>query len=149
MPKEIRNKTAITIAEAYDLLMQREKDSKAYEMPLSFMQKEALEHARTTRKCSAADAKSLVKDLVEVYGVSTIAAITTTNTLPDTIDELREMLQPDSKKMNSENLQKIIARIEQIERLEIALSDTIEEEEEDLLDKEIDMDQIPEDLLSD
>ncbi len=149
MPKEIHSSQPITIAEAFELLKEREKDAIAQDKELSYMQKEAMDHARFTTRLTGEDASSLSTRLMEEMGISPLGAISLTNTLPTTIDEVRQILDVEARKMETETIKKILEIIQSVERIEEIPEEeyyTVEEEEFDLVEKEIDESQIPDDL---
>ena len=109
MPREITNKTPITIAEARELLVER---SEADE--LSYLQRGALEHAHITAKVSADVAKELTEILVSRYRIELDNAITLVNIIPNNIDELRQLLS-DTSKYPTEIIEDILELIKFIE----------------------------------
>lgn len=116
MPKEIHHSEPISIAEAKELLMQRAKEAKEQEEELSYMQSVALDHAIITARSSGEDARKLIDELIETYRISNIGAISLSNSLPTTIDEVRQILDPESKKMDTETIEAILERINQVDR---------------------------------
>ena len=109
MPREITNKSPVTIAEARELLIER---SEADE--LSYLQRGALEHAHITAKVSAEIAKELTGILVSRYGIELDNAITLVNILPNNIDELRQLLS-DTMKYPTEIIEDLSELIKLIE----------------------------------
>ena len=146
MPKEIHSSQAIPIPVAKELLKKREEDAWSQKEELSYIQKEALEHAIIASRCNFKDAETLVKDLIDEFSISTLHAVTLANILPSTIDEVRQLIQPESKKISTETIQTILEQILKIEKTIISKKPFVEKEELLLEDKEIDPEQIPSDL---
>lgn len=146
MPKEIHSSKPITIAEAYELLWDREKDAVALGKELSYMQKEAMDHARFTTRSSGEDARKFVEFLTDTLKISQLGAISLANTLPNTIDEIRQILDVEGRKMDTEIIEKILSKIEKIDRLENIPEETKYIEEEYLEEKEVNPAIIPDDI---
>jgi DNA-directed RNA polymerase subunit F len=152
MPKEIHVSEPISIAEAKELLMKRYDEAKEKKEELSYMQSIALDHAISTTRTTGADARKVINELIEKFRISNLGAISLANTLPDTIDEVRQILDPESKKMETETIEEILKILNKAERVKPDFSkieypsdeDEFEKEFED--EKEIPSD-IPEDLL--
>jgi DNA-directed RNA polymerase subunit F len=136
MPREITNKTPVTIAEARELLIER---SEADE--LSYLQRGALEHAHITAKVSAEIAKELTRILVSRYKIELDNAITLVNILPNNIDELRQLLSDTSKYPTEiiEDISELIKIIEEEkpipEKFRTALEKDIPDEKDEPEDK--------------
>ena len=145
MPREITNKSPVTIAEARELLVER---SEADE--LSYLQRGALEHAHITAKVSADIAKELTKILVSRYRIELDNAITLVNILPNNIDELRQLLS-DTSKYPTEIIEDILELIKLIEeekpiseKFHTPLSEEILKEKETDEEDEEDEEDLPE-----
>ncbi len=149
MPKEIHSSIPVSIPEVRELLLARKRDAEKNDEELTYMQSVALDHANLISKISADIARELVEDLMNTFNISDKGAITLANYLPDTIDEARVLLDPESKTMETEVLEQIVAKIMSVPRLD---KDKMEEDENlkeeffDEPDKEMPED-IPEDLL--
>lgn len=147
MPKEIHVSKPISIPEARELLIKREKEAREKRVDLSYMQGIALDHALITSRTTGAAARELIEDLIETHRISNLGAIALTNTLPDTIDEVRQILEPESRKMETEVLESILERIRGTDRLTEADYSLYDEPTDDFIeDKEI-PDDIPEDVI--
>ncbi len=149
MAEEIHHSEAISIAEVKQILLDRLEESGE----LSYMQRLALEHAQLVSRTSADVAKKLVDDLIEKFRLSTKGAITLANFLPDTIDEIRQLLGKEAIMMETETVEEILNTLSMVERLskkdkERIDKENIVEEEKEVIDedKEIDESMIPEDL---
>ncbi|MHA2091414.1 MAG: hypothetical protein ACW98K_11190 [Candidatus Kariarchaeaceae archaeon] len=146
MPKEIYHSEPISIPEVKQLLIARAKDGDE----LSYMQRIALEHAQLVTKISAESAKSLIEELMEKFRLSDKAALTLANFMPNTIDEIRQLLGKEIVAMETETVEEILESllaVELLDEMEKAIDiDEIEgvplEDEE----KEIDESMVPEDL---
>ena len=147
MPEEIHYSEPISLPEVRELLLKRLQETD----DLSYVQRIALEHAQLVSRIDSDKAKELIDDLVEKFRISEKGAITLANFMPDTIDEIRQLLDKDATLMETETIQEILETLSSVERLstkdkeksmEIAIgSDEIIEDE-----KEIDESMIPEDL---
>jgi DNA-directed RNA polymerase subunit F len=146
VPKEIYHSEPISIPEVKQLLIARAKDGDE----LSYMQRIALEHAQLVTKISAESAKSLIEELMEKFRLSDKAALTLANFMPNTIDEIRQLLGKEIVAMETETVEEILESllaVELLDEMEKAIDiDEIEgvplEDEE----KEIDESMVPEDL---
>ncbi len=146
MPKEIYRSDPISLPEVKKLLLERSKEEE-----LSYMQRIALEHAQIVARISEEDAKRLIDIFVEKYRLSDNGAITLANYMPDTIDEIRQLLGKDAISMETETIEQILGELSNIKLLDdkekyIDL-DKLEHAEEAEEEKEVDETQIPEDLL--
>ena len=145
MPKEIYRSDPISLPEVKKLLLDRSKEEE-----LSYMQRIALEHAQIVTRISDVDAKKLVDIFIEKYRLSNNGAIALANYMPDTIDEIRQLLGKDAISMETETIEEILNELSNIKLLDekekyIDL-DKLERAEEAEEEKEIDETQIPEDL---
>lgn len=146
MPKEIYEHEPISLPEVKKLLIKRARDGEE----LSYMQRIALEHAQLVSRIASEVAVKLIEDLIEKFRLSNKAAITLANFMPDTIDEIRQLLGKDATMMETETLNEILILLLAAEKLDEkekqididALSTEDVQEEE----KEIDESMIPEDL---
>jgi len=151
MPKEIYNSEPISLPEVRNLLLQRAKEGEE----LSYMQRIALEHAQLVARISSDDAKLLIDLLREKFRISEQGLITLVNFMPDTIDEIRQLLGKDAITMETETLYVILEELLKVERLDEAKKkseleelDAEDDDDDELEDeKEIDESMIPEDLL--
>ena len=144
MPKEIYHSEAISLPEVKELLVQRARESDG----LSYMLRIALEHAQLVSKVSGENAKKLVEELVEKFRITDKGAITLANFLPDTIDEIRQLLAKEALSMETETVEEILNVLNSVEKLdetdkEIDI-DALEAEGSD--QEESDPENIPEDL---
>ncbi len=146
MPKEIYHSEPISIPEVKQLLIARAKDGDE----LSYMQRIALEHAQLVTKISAESAKSLIEELMEKFRLSDKAALTLANFMPNTIDEIRQLLGKEIVAMETETVEEILESLLAVELLdEIEKTIDIDEIEgipNDDEEKEIDESMVPEDL---
>lgn len=149
MPKEIHSSIPVSIPEVRELLLARKRDVEKDQEELSYMQMVALDHALLISQISAEDAKNLVENLMTTFNISDKGAITLANYMPDTIDEVRALLDPESKTMETEILEQILEMLNAVPRLEKkGLLEEATEEDYDNLDdfgKEVPED-IPEEL---
>ncbi len=150
MPKEIHSSIPVSIPEVRELLLARKKEMEREQEELSYMQMVALDHALLVSKISAENAKNLVENLMTTFNISDKGAITLANYMPDTIDEIRALLDPESKTMETETLEKILEMLNAVPRLEKKglLDDQIPEDDTNEFDdfgKEVPED-IPEEL---
>jgi DNA-directed RNA polymerase subunit F len=146
LPKEIYQSDPISLPEVKKLLLDR-----AHEDELSYMQRIALEHAQLVTRISVEDSKYLVDTFIEKYRLSDKGAITLANFMPNTIDEIRQLLGKDAISMETETIEEILNELSNIKLLDdkekyidLDKLDNAEEAEEE---KEIDESEIPEDLL--
>ncbi len=146
MPKEIYHSEPISIPEVKQLLIARAKDGDE----LSYMQRIALEHAQLVTKISAESAKSLIEELMEKFRLSDKAALTLANFMPNTIDEIRQLLGKEIVTMETETVEEILESllaVELLDEMEKAIDiDEIEGIPQDDEEKEIDESMVPEDL---
>lgn len=146
MPKEIYRSDPISLPEVKKLLLDRSKEEE-----LSYMQRIALEHAQIVSRISDEDAKRLVDIFVEKYRLSDNGAITLANYMPNTIDEIRQLLGKDAISMETETIEEILSELSNIKLLDDKEKyidiDKLEIAEEAEEEKNIDESQIPEDLL--
>lgn len=117
MPKEIHVSQPISIPEARELLIKREHEAREKRQDLSYMQGVALDHALIVSRTTGTAARQLIEDLIENHRISNLGAIALANTLPDTIDEIRQVLEPESRKMTTEVLEEILELIQHTDRL--------------------------------
>ena len=146
MPKEIHSSYAISIPTAKKLLKKREEDAWSQKEELSYIQKEALDHAIAASRCDAKDAEMLIVDLKKDFKLSNLNAITLSNILPNTIDEVRQLTSPDSKKMNTETIQAILDRVLKVKTITKVEKTITSEEEFHFEEKEVNPNQVPSDL---
>ncbi|MHA2170727.1 MAG: hypothetical protein ACXAB7_12605 [Candidatus Kariarchaeaceae archaeon] len=146
MPKEIYHSEPISIPEVKQLLIARAKDGDE----LSYMQRIALEHAQLVTKISAESAKSLIEELMEKFRLSDKAALTLANFMPNTIDEIRQLLGKEIVAMETETVEEILESllaVELLDEMEKAIDiDEIEDIPLEDEEKEIDESMVPEDL---
>ncbi|RMG21708.1 MAG: hypothetical protein D6732_26945 [Methanobacteriota archaeon] len=150
MPKEIHSSIPVSIPEVRELLLARKKEVEKEQEELSYMQMVALDHAILISQISAENARNLVENLMTTFNISDKGAITLANYMPDTIDEVRALLDPESKTMETETLEKILEMLNAVPRLEKKglIDDHVAEDEYDEFDdfgKEI-PEEIPEGL---
>lgn len=147
MPKEIYHSTPISLPEVKKLLIERAKEGE-----LSYMQRIALEHAQLVSRISSENSKKLFDDLIEKFRLSDKAAITLANYMPDTIDEVRQLIGKEATTMETETIEEILSILNAIDRLseqeKFVDIDELEQtsEESDENDKGLDESLIPEDL---
>lgn len=145
MPKKIYQSEPISLPEVKKLLFNRAKEGE-----LSYMQRIALEHAQLVSRISAEDSNKLIETLVEKYRLSDKGAITLANYMPDSIDEIRQLLGKDAASIETETLQSILDELSTISLLDekerFMDLDKIENEALSEEEKEIDEEMIPEDL---
>jgi len=146
LPKEIYQSDPISLPEVKKLLLDR-----AQEDELSYMQRIALEHAQLVTRISVEDAKHLVDTFIEKFRLSDKGAITLANYMPNTIDEIRQLLGKDAISMETETIEEILNELSNIKLLDdkekyinIDELDNAKEAEDE---KEIDESDIPKDLL--
>ncbi|MHA2091653.1 MAG: hypothetical protein ACW98K_12425 [Candidatus Kariarchaeaceae archaeon] len=146
MPKEIYHSEPISIPEVKQLLIARAKDGDE----LSYMQRIALEHAQLVTKISAESAKSLIEELMEKFRLSDKAALTLANFMPNTIDEIQQLLGKEIVAMETETVEEILESllaVELLDEMEKAIDiDEIEDIPLEDEEKEIDESMVPEDL---
>jgi DNA-directed RNA polymerase subunit F len=146
VPKEIYHSEPISIPEVKQLLIARAKDGDE----LSYMQRIALEHAQLVTKISAESAKSLIEELMEKFRLSDKAALTLANFMPNTIDEIRQLLGKEIVAMETETVEEILESllaVELLDEMEKAIDiDEIEDIPLEDEEKEIDESMVPEDL---
>ena len=145
MPKEIYRSDPISLPEVKKLLLDRSKEEE-----LSYMQRIALEHAQIVARITDEDAKRLIDIFVEKYRLSNNGAITLANYMPNTIDEIRQLLGKDAISMETETIEEILNELSNIKLLDDKEKyidiDKLERAEEAEEEKEVDDSQIPEDL---
>ena len=144
MPKEIYRSDPISLPEVKKLLLDRSKEEE-----LSYMQRIALEHAQIVARITDEDAKRLIDIFIEKYRLSNNGAITLANYMPNTVDEIRQLLGKDAISMETETIEEILNELSNIKLLDdkekyIDL-DKLERAEEADEEKEIDESQIPKD----
>lgn len=147
MPEEIHHRELISLPEVREILLNRLKETD----DLSYVQRIALEHAQLVARIDATTAKELIDGLMEKFRISHKGAITLANYMPDTIDEVRQLLDKDATLMETETIQEILDTLSSIERLskkdkEIQVTDKTEETELIEEEKETDESDIPEDI---
>jgi DNA-directed RNA polymerase subunit F len=146
VPKEIYHSEPISIPEVKQLLIARAKDGDE----LSYMQRIALEHAQLVTKISAESAKSLIEELMEKFRLSDKAALTLANFMPNTIDEIQQLLGKEIVAMETETVEEILESllaVELLDEMEKAIDiDEIEDIPLEDEEKEIDESMVPEDL---
>ncbi|OLS23315.1 MAG: hypothetical protein HeimC2_27170 [Candidatus Heimdallarchaeota archaeon LC_2] len=145
MPKEIYRSDPISLPEVKKLLLDRSKEEE-----LSYMQRIALEHAQIVARITDVDAKKLIDIFIEKYRLSNNGAITLANYMPDTIDEIRQLLGKDAISMETETIEEILNELSNIKLLDekekyIDLDKLVQAEEAEE-EKEVDESQIPKDL---
>ncbi len=118
MPKEIHSSIPVSIPEVREMLLARKKDAEKQMEELTYMQSVALDHAQLISKISAENAKNLVEELMTTFDISDKGAITLANYMPDTVDEIRVLLDPESKTMETEILEKILEMLNKVPRLD-------------------------------
>jgi DNA-directed RNA polymerase subunit F len=144
LPKKIYHSEPISVPEVRELLIERAKEGEE----LSYMQRIALEHAQLTSRISAEVSRTLIEDLKESFRISDKGCITLANFIPDTVDEIRQLLGKEASTLETETLEQILEKLLAVEKLDdeeryIDIDELDEEPEE----KEIDESMIPEDLL--
>lgn len=110
MPKETLNKEPVSLPEVVTIFNKRKKDDE-----LNYLQRIALEHAQRSSKITGKQAKTLVKKLITDFELSEHVAINIVNFMPETLDELRVFIQDASKIYSTEETQKILETIGEIE----------------------------------
>lgn len=145
MPKKIYQSEPISLPEVKKLLFDRAKEGE-----LSYMQRIALEHAQLVSRITSEDAKKLIETLEEKYELSANGAITLANYMPDTVDEIRQLLGKDAISKETETLESILEELNSInildEKERFIDLDKLEDEALSEQQKEIDEELIPEDL---
>ena len=114
------------------------------------MQRIALEHAQLVTKISDKSAKSLIEELMEKFRLTDKAAITLANFMPNTIDEIRQLLGKEIVAMETETVEEILESLLAVELLDEAEKtidiDEIEGVPAEDEEKEVDESMVPEDL---
>jgi DNA-directed RNA polymerase subunit F len=146
LPKKIYHSEPISVPEVRELLIERAKEGEE----LSYMQRIALEHAQLTSRISAEVAKNLIEDLKESFRLTDKGCITLANFIPDTVDEIRQLLGKEASTLETETLEQILEKLLAVDKLDdedryIDIDELDEDELEE--DKDIDESMIPEDLL--
>ena len=103
MPKETLNKKPVSLPEVVTIFNKRKKDGE-----LNYLQRIALDHAKSSSQLTGRQATSLIKELTTKYELSEAIAINIANFMPNTIDELRIYVQDASRVYSTEELQSII-----------------------------------------
>jgi DNA-directed RNA polymerase subunit F len=148
LPEEIHHRELISLPEVREILLDRLKETE----DLSYVQRIALEHAQLVARIDAPTAKELIDGLMEKFRISHKGAITLANYMPDTIDEIRQLLDKDATLMETETIQEILDTLSSVERLskkdkEIQIEDESEDTEFIEEEKETDESIVPEDVL--
>jgi len=96
----------IPLPKVRDLLELRQKRG-----PLDSYQMASLSHASKLSKIPSEKAEKLVKDLIDKFKLSKVAAAQIVNILPTSIEELRILLVKEGKVFLTEDLEKILELI--------------------------------------
>ena len=147
MPEEIHYSEPISLPEVRELLLKRLQETD----DLSYVQRIALEHAQLVSRVESGKAIELIDELVEKFRISNKGAITLANYMPDTIDEIRQLLDSDATLMETETIQEILETLSSVDRLsakdkEKSMQITNSQDEIIEDEKEIDEPMVPEDL---
>ena len=103
MPKETLNKKPVSLPEVVSIFNKRKKDGE-----LNYLQRIALDHAKSSAQLTGKQAASLIKELTTKYELSKAIAINIANFMPDTIDELRIYVQDAARVYSTEELEDIL-----------------------------------------
>ncbi|MHA1186685.1 MAG: RNA polymerase Rpb4 family protein [Candidatus Heimdallarchaeota archaeon] len=103
MPKETLNKKPVSLPEVVSIFNKRKKDGE-----LNYLQRIALDHAKSSAQLTGKQATSLKKELTTKYELSEAIAINIVNFMPDTIDELRIYVQDAARVYSTEELENIL-----------------------------------------
>ncbi len=103
MPKETLNKKAVSLPEVVTIFNKRKKDGE-----LNYLQRIALDHAKSSSQITNKQAISMIKELQTKYELTEAIAINIANFMPGTIDELRIYVQDASRVYSTEELQAIL-----------------------------------------
>ena len=147
MPEEIHYSEPISLPEVRELLLKRLQETD----DLSYVQRIALEHAQLVARVESDKAIELIDELVEKFRISNKGAITLANYMPDTIDEIRQLLDKDATLMETETIQEILETLSSVDRLSAKdkeKSMQIANMNDDIIDEDVETDKsvIPEDL---
>ena len=103
MPKETLNKKPVSLPEVVTIFNKRKKNGE-----LNYLQRIALDHAKSSSQLTGKQAASMIKELQTKYELTEAIAINIANFMPDTIDELRIYVQDASRVYSTEELQTIL-----------------------------------------
>jgi len=103
MPKETLNKKPVSLSEVVSIFNKRKKDGE-----LNYLQRIALDHAKSSSQLTGKQAASLVKELTTKHELTETIAINIINFMPDTIDELRIYVQDAARVYSTEELEIIL-----------------------------------------
>ena len=94
MPRKVIDKKPLTISEVMDILKERNEEENS---DLSYLQRVAFEHASQNAHVSAEDSREIVEHLVKEFKLSVLSAYSVVNILPESPEELKDLLQKEPK----------------------------------------------------
>ena len=103
MPKEIISEEEIPLPQVKKILAQRGKEGE-----LSFQQSITLEHATAFSKLAHAASIKLIDRLMKNYNLSRAQSVQIVNIAPNTIEELKSVLDTRSTSLTDEQLIEIV-----------------------------------------
>jgi len=103
MPKEIINEEEVPLPQVKKILAQRGKDGE-----LSFQQSITLEHATSFSKIAPAVSMKLIEKLMKSYNISRAQAVQIINIAPQTVEEMKSVLDTRSTNLTDEQIIEIV-----------------------------------------
>ncbi len=111
---DVKASEPVTLVEVAALLKKKEKEYADYTGELRYEQKRALEHAKTFKKISTKDVKSMVKQLSELeINLNAERIVKIIDLMPSSVDDIRAIFAKERFKYTEEELKKITDVVDQ------------------------------------